>query len=231
MIRSRGRAPLVLGVAIAVAAMGCATTPGPTASRTESATPLSPPSTSSSEAPPPASTVASAAASTPTPPGPSPAMPSVASPAVCPVTTQSGLLPSDRLVDLAISSTPTEDLLTFVFEPSTPGPGGPARGTLEAAQPPFSYAGSGQTFELLGQHAVQLRFSGMTLADESGTATYHGPTIAKPELTALREAIQYDASEGIVGWDVGYDGSGCVTLARDGNDVTVMIAHPEAPAG
>ena len=144
---------------------------------------------------------------------------------------QTGLLPSDRLVDLAISSTPTHDLLTFVFNPSIPGPAGPPRGTLEAAVPPFTFAGSGQAFDLLGQHAVQVRFSGMTLADESGKATYRGPTEVKPLLTTLREAVQYDASEGIVGWDVGYDGPGCVTLLRDGNTVTIMIAHPEAPAG
>jgi hypothetical protein len=144
---------------------------------------------------------------------------------------QTGLLPSDRLVDLAVSSTATHDLLNFVFAASTPGPAGPPRGTLEPAAPPFSFAGSGLEFTLLGQHTVQLRFSGMTIASESGEATYRGPMDVKPDLTVLREAIQYDASEGIVGWYVGYDGLGCVTLVRDGNDVTVLIAHPDAPAG
>jgi hypothetical protein len=168
--------------------------------------------------------------------GASPAAPATTSPrasaAACPVTPQTGLLPSDRLVDLAISSTSTQDLLTFVFEaPSSPSPAGPARGTLGAAKPPFSFAGSGLSIDLLGQHALQLRFSGMTIASESGAATYHGPSDAKPNLPALREAIQYDASEGIVGWYVGYDGPGCVALVRDGNDITVSIAHPEAPAG
>jgi hypothetical protein len=145
---------------------------------------------------------------------------------------QTGLLPSDRLVDITVSSTPTHDLLTFVFATgSAPGPGGPPQGALTAAQPPFSFAGSGQQFALLGRHAVQLRFSGMTVADESGRATYQGPTDLKPNLPSLREAIQYDASEGIVGWYVGYDGPGCVTLVREGSEVTLMLAHPEAPAG
>ncbi len=142
------------------------------------------------------------------------------------------MLPSDRLVDVSVSSTTTHDLLTFVFATgSAPGPGGPPQGALTAARPPFSFAGSGQEFPLLGRHAVQLRFSGMTIANESGEATYRGPTDLKPQLPALREAIQFDASEGIVGWYVGYDGPGCVTLVRAGNDVTVMIAHAEARAG
>ncbi|MBI3747976.1 MAG: hypothetical protein HY262_03895, partial [Chloroflexi bacterium] len=118
-----------------------------------------------------------------------------------------------------------------VFAPSTPGPGGPPQGTLSAARPPFSFAGSGQEFALLGQHAIQLRFSAMTIANESGEATYQGPTDVKPGLPALREAIQFDASEGVVAWYLGYDGPGCVTLVREGNSVTVMFAHAEAPAG
>ena len=137
------------------------------------------------------------------------------------------MLPSDRLVDLSVASTPTNDLLTFAFATgSAPGPGGPPQGMLTVAGPPFSFAGSGQEFALLGGHAVQLRFSGMTIADEAGRATYHGPTDVKPGLPALREAIQFDASEGIVGWYVGYDGPGCVTLAREGNAVTLLIEHP-----
>jgi hypothetical protein len=205
-------ATLVLG--------GCASTPAPTPSR-----PLPVPSSSAATAGASPSAPASAPTATTSPTS------SIATQAPCPVTSQTGLLPSDRLVDLSISATPTHDLLTFIFAASSPGPAGPPRGTLEAANPPFSFAGSGQQFALLGEHAVQLRFTGMTIASESGEATYQGPTDVKPALTVLREAIQYDASEGIIGWDVGYDGPGCVTLVREGNDVTVMFAHPEAPAG
>jgi hypothetical protein len=154
-----------------------------------------------------------------------------ASSSACAVTAQTGLLPSDRLVDLAISSTPTQDLVTFVFAASSPGPAGPPRGSLDAAQPPFTRAGSGQPIELVGEHAVQVRFTGMTIASETGESVYRGPDDPKPNLPALREAIQYDASEGVIGWYIGYDGSGCVTLTRNGTNVTVMISHPEAPAG
>jgi hypothetical protein len=212
-----------LGLLVVVVATlaACASTPSPSASPGASSPPT--PTASPAIGSPSAVASASPVASAPVPP--------VGSPAACTVETQTGLLPSDRLVDLAITSTATHDVVTFVFEPSLPGPAGAARGTLEAAQPPFSFAGSGQSIELRGQHAVQLRFSGMTIANESGEATYHGPTEAKPALTTLREAIQYDASEGIIGWYLGYDGPGCVTLVREGAEVSVMIAHPEAPAG
>ena len=212
-----------LGVALAACGPSSAPTPSPSATAPAVASALA-------TAQPPASAAASSGA---TPPAAShPASPvATAAAAACAVTEQTGVLPSDRLVNLSISSTSTHDLLTFVFTPSTPGPGGPPQGTLTAAKPPFSFAGSGQEFPLLGQHAIQLRFSAMTIASESGEATYHGPTDARPDLPALREAIQFDASEGIVGWYVGYDGPGCVSLVREGNDVTVMIAHAEAPAG
>ena len=224
MPRSGGRLWRSLAIVGAATLAACGSTPSPSPSPSPSASaPSTAPSPAASTPPASPTTAASPVASTPASP--------VASAGACPVATQSGLLPSDRLVDLVVSSTPTHDVLTFVFEPSLPSPAGAPRGTLEAAAPPFSFAGSGQTFELLGQHAIQLRFSGMTIASETGQATYHGPTDVKPALPALREAIQYDASEGIIGWDVGYDGPGCVTLARDGNDLTVTIAHPEAPAG
>jgi hypothetical protein len=208
---------MVVAMSLSAVLAACGSSSGPTSSPGTTASAVASAPASSGTTPPPASA--------------SHASPPVATAAACPVTEQTGMLPSDRLVDLSISSTPTHDLLTFVFAPSTPGPGGPPQGTLSAARPPFSFAGSGQEFPLLGQHAIQLRFSAMTIASESGEATYHGPVDVKPGLPALREAIQFDASEGIVAWYVGYDGPGCVTLVREGNDVTVMIAHAEAPAG
>jgi hypothetical protein len=77
-----------------------------------------------------------------------------------------------------------------------------------------------------GEHVLVLRFSGMSLANDVGQPTYDGPVELEPRFDALRHAVQFDASEGQVGWYIGYDGTGCVTLARDGSDVTISIAHP-----
>jgi hypothetical protein len=207
------RATLLLPAFLALTVVGCA--PGPALTPTPGA----------------GSSTGTAASASATATNGQPSASATAHPTACPVAAQTGLLPSDRLVDLAISSTSTQDLVTFVFAPSTPGPGGPPRGALDGAQPPFSHAGSGLPIDLLGEHAVQVRFTGMTVASETGDAVYTGPPDVEANLPALREAIQYDASEGVVGWYIGYDGPGCVTLIRNGNEVTVAITHPGAPPG
>jgi hypothetical protein len=65
----------------------------------------------------------------------------------------------------------------------------------------------------------------MSLSNDVGQPTYDGPSEYKPNLPAVKEAVLFDASEGQIGWYVGYDGDGCVTLARVGNTITVSIAH------
>jgi hypothetical protein len=76
-----------------------------------------------------------------------------------------------------------------------------------------------------GQHVVQVRFTGMSLSNDVGQPTYNGPSEVKPDLVALQNAVLFDASEGVIGWYVGYDGSGCLTLLRDSDEVTLVIAH------
>lgn len=156
-----------------------------------------------------------------------PSVETSATPAVCAVTPQTGQLASDRFVDIRVSTGATADRLTFVFgNPSLPGPAGPPQGSLEVADPPYTFAGSGAPIDMAGEHVVQIRFSAMSLSNDAGQETYVGPPDIRPDLPALRQAVMYDASEGIVGWYIGYDGPGCVTLARTANDVTVTIDHP-----
>lgn len=159
--------------------------------------------------------------------GPTPAASaSPSSASACAVKRQTTTLPSDRLVDLTVKGGAASDTLTFVFgNPSLPGPATPPSGTLEVALPPFTHAGSGATIAMTGGHVVTVRFTGMSLQNDAGEETYTGPTEVKPAFTALGHAVVYDASEGVIGWYVGYEGSGCVTLTRAGTKVTLTIAH------
>ena len=91
-----------------------------------------------------------------------------------------------------------------------------ADGSLDVARPPFTQAGSGAPIDMTGEHVVQVAFTGMSLQNDAGEVMFTGPTELKPNLPALRKAVQFDASEGTIGWYIGYDGTGCVVLGRDG---------------
>ena len=117
------------------------------------------------------------------------------------------------------------DLVTFVFEVGSLTPAGPPRGELTVAVPPFTYGSSGLPIDLQGQHALQVRMSAMSLYNDVGEPTFTGDPDIKVDLPALKQVVMYDASEGIAGWYIGYDGNGCVDLVRDGMNVTVTIAH------
>ncbi len=145
----------------------------------------------------------------------------------CVVKPQEGALSSDRMTKVVISSTDKADLITFVFgNVSLPGPGGQPRGDLTVAKPPYTYSGSGKAIDMLGDHVLQLRFVHMSNYADTGDPTYAGPAEFKPDLPVLRHAVQYDDFEGYVGWYIGYDGPGCVTLGRSGNDLTVAFERP-----
>jgi hypothetical protein len=163
------------------------------------------------------------AAATPTPTATS--APTAAD--ACPVPAETGRVPSDRLVDVRIAESDTADLITFVFDdPSLPGPPqGPSSGTLEAAEPPFTEGASGQPIDLQGEHAAIVRFDRMSIQNDIGEQTYVGATEFTPALPALQHLINYDMFEGVIGWYVGYDGPGCLTLTTNGNNVTLAIEH------
>ena len=98
-------------------------------------------------------------------------------------------------------------------------------GSLHIARPPYTQAGSGAPIHMTGDNVVQVVFTGMSLQNDAGELMFTGPTELTPNLPALRKAVQFDASEGTIGWYIGYDKGGCVVLGRDTNTVTVTIDH------
>ncbi len=145
----------------------------------------------------------------------------------CAVVPQTGgQLPSDRITDLQVATGATADTLTFVFGPaSLGGQAGAARGSLDAAQPPYTQAGSGAAIDVIGEHVIRVRFDGMSLQNDAGEEIYKGQAEIKPSFPALRDAVVFDSSEGVIAWYIGYDGTGCVALVRSRNRLTITIAH------
>jgi hypothetical protein len=212
---------IVLAVAGGLGRSSSEPSPSPSAAVTPSALASPPvaspsvsvePSASASEAP--SATPTATAVATSTPPA-----------EACAVEPQEGLLPSDRVVAVEVATSPEADFVTFVFEPGSLTPAGPPRGDLTVAEPPFTFGPSGLPIDLAGDNALQVRFSGMSLSNDVGEPTFTGDPDITVDYPALKQAIMYDESEGIAAWYIGYDGTGCVNLLRDGDDVVVSIAH------
>jgi hypothetical protein len=192
-------AKLAVAVAAAALAAGCAAS-APSASATPTAGPTSTPD------------------NTPT---------TTTAPAECPIQGAHGQLPSNRLVDVAVESGSAADRVTFLFGPLVASPAGDPTGTLAEAHPPFSVATSGAVIDLAGSHFLDLRFDHMVLADDTGNPTFTGSRDHEVEFPAVRQVTEYDESEGVIGWYVGFDGPGCVKLTFDGasNAVRLEVAH------
>ncbi len=214
--RARRTLAFLVVAGIVVSACGGTTpTPLPSASAAPSPASAAPATTEPSIAP--ASASPSALAPTASPAG-----------EACVIAPQTGRLPSDRMTDVVISTSGTADLVTFVFgNLSLPEPPqGVSEGSLEAAVPPFTQSASGLPVDVTGQHVAQIRFSGMSIVNDVGEPTYDGTMDFRPDLTALKTVVNFDMFEGVVGWYIGYDGNGCVTLTSDATSVTVAIDHP-----
>ena len=175
---------------------------------------------------PPATPAGSGAAATPATGAPSAVTQASSQPSECTEPTTALALPSDRFTDIRTSTTPDADRLTFVFgDASLPGPTQPPMGELSATDPPYTFAGSGEAIAMTGDRVVIVGFSGMSLQNDAGQETYGGPPSIQPDQPALRQAVLYDASEGRIGWYVGYDGAGCLVFEMTGNEVTLTIGH------
>ena len=211
----RSFALVVLLMVAGCAASPPSPSPNPTASTAPTTVPSSPPSSASPSLVPTPTPMASIAATSPVP-----------SVGACAALPQTVALPSDRFVDIKAVPGPSADRLVFVFgNASLPGPPTPPQGSLEVAHPPYTQAASGKSITVAGDHVVQVRFTGMSLANDVGQPTYDGRTDIRAAGTAFRQAVLFDASEGVIGWYVGYDGSGCVAMTVGAHDVTLVIAH------
>ena len=196
-------------------------------------TQVAPPPTASPSGSPSASPSASTAAVSTSPgitevptviPSASPSATPVPTP--CPVVEQQGNLPSDRLLDMKVATSDTADTLTFIFGRSSIGnPAGQPVGDLTVATKPYTDGASGKPIKMDGDRVIQVRFMHMSLQNDAGQETYQGPASVKPALPALRQATLYDAFEGQMGYYVGFDGPGCVTLERVGQNAVLTFAH------
>jgi hypothetical protein len=138
----------------------------------------------------------------------------------------SGILPSDRFTGVQVIPGGTADGLRFTFgNMSLPGPASPPMGSVSVATPPYTQAGSGEAIDVKGQHVLQLRFDTMSIQNDAGEPTYDGPHDLTPNLPSIKDVVLYDQSEGVVGWYIGYDGTSCPTMARDGQGLVLMIPH------
>jgi hypothetical protein len=125
---------------------------------------------------------------------------------------------------MGVFGLPGRDILRFDFAPGPSTPAGAPFGSLTVATSPFTQAASGQPIDLKGDHALQVVFRNMKLADEGGAPTFSGPreTVSDPG-RSLRHVIMFDESEGQVGWYVGYDGSPCITATYEGTRLLLLM--------
>ena len=177
----------------------------------------------------PAPTVAPTVAPTTTPVAsapPSAAASPAGSTAACAPLPPAIALPSDRFTDVQVVPGDTTDSVRFAFgNSSLPGAASPPMAKLTVAKRPYTHAGSGAPISVKGDHVLQLTFTGMSVQNDAGQPTYDGPTDIKQPLPAFQQAVLYDASEGVVGWYIGYDGDGCVSLITDSSGLLLSIGQ------
>ena len=142
----------------------------------------------------------------------------------CPIAPQEGRLLTDRLIGLRLRASPAGDSVEFLFGPRSSAPTLPTGHLLEV-QPPFSAGGSGFPVEVTGTRFVQVRFEGMYLFDDAGTAAFAG---ARDTLGTglVAEVVLIDESEGYSTWIVGIRGNGCVTLGAPTSDSLSVAVLP-----
>ena len=217
----RPAAILALSIAAVITVAACGGSSSSASPSTAAATtaPATAPLATPSASPVPSASPSSAPSGSPA------ATPPAASALACAMP-PAGILPSDRFTGVTVIPGGTADGLRFTFgNMSLPGPASPPMGSISVATPPYTQAGNGETIEVKGQHVLQLRFDTMSIQNDAGEPTYDGPHELTPNLPSIKDVALYDQSEGVVGWYIGYDGTSCPTLARDGQGLVLTIPH------
>ena len=98
------------------------------------------------------------------------------------------------------------------------------RAPSRSPTPPFIGGASGLPIEIEGEHVARGRLQGHVPSERRGPADLRGPARPRsPSLPALRHVVVCDEFEGQIGWYIGYDGPGCVTLTREGDSIVLAI--------
>ena len=114
-----------------------------------------------------------------------------------------------------------------VREPVAAGTGrAHPRGRSRSTTPPYTQAGSGAAIVMIGRPCPAGPLQRDVAAERHRTADLFRSG-RDPSRASLPSGTQSCSTRprAIVGWYVGYDGSGCVSFARDGNDITLTIDH------
>jgi hypothetical protein len=168
------------------------------------------------------------ASDTPSPSG-EPSIEASPSPTIagCPIPPTTGELPSNTVTGMNAVTIGTVDRMTFTFGEPVDLPVEPM-GRLAVVAPPFTHGTTGDPVDVVGEHFVEVVFTGLALSDEQGTPTFEGQRDARYGLPAIKQAVVFDESEGQVGVIVGYTGDGCPTLGGDpgAGTVTIEVPHP-----
>ena len=134
---------------------------------------------------------------------------------------QTGVLPSDRLstVEVASGCRPRSSSRSPSASGSIDAGRGAHAGALEVAVPPFIGGSSGLPIDVDGEHVAADRASrACRSSNDVGQPTYDGTR--EIEATDLPERSGTSScttsSKGTIGWYIGYDGPGCVSLSPRG---------------
>jgi len=169
------------------------------------------------------------AAGTPPPSSPPAASPTTSGAAfACPPLMLALTAPSNRLTGVSVTGETGFDRVAIQFGPSGIGSGATPGLIASSVTPPFVEGASGLPLSVGGDRFLDLTFRDMIVADDGGTPTLSGPARLTADGSAVVEAVQAEAFEGVVRWIIGVREPGCgrVTVDAPGSRILVDLQAP-----